>query len=389
MKYKNIVGVVQCTPSDLFKSEDPTDYCIAKVKNSQLFDDVVLAVPKIGNYKIFKKICKRWGVDVYFGSPFNVAERIYYATKIYQPEIVVRLLLKRFYLDLDLLRMMIKILRRGYDYVDLDKDVNYEVTGDVMSFKALEKAVRLIEKLPDDYSSHKFRFSPWSFIIYSPDKFKVATMPYKKSWDKNKVKNIKNKLKSLLADEESKSPLEIDNPANRYRYILPFISATDSVLDIACGQGEGAFILSKKAKIVHAYDRNKVYIKKAKVIFQKKNLGFINGTDKTLLKSTFVYDKIVSLHTLEHVRSDILFLKRLKERLKYDGKLIVEVPRLMKYPVQEPLNPFHIREYSHQQMVSLLTKTGFEIEIAEGKDRGRVVVPQQAREVLFYVCRKK
>ena len=43
-----ILAVVQCTSEDVISS-DPADTCISALKKSEMFDDIVLAVPKLGN----------------------------------------------------------------------------------------------------------------------------------------------------------------------------------------------------------------------------------------------------------------------------------------------------------------------------------------------------
>ena len=57
-----ILAVIQCTSEDII-STDPDDTCISALKESELFDDIVLAVPKLGNYSIFEGLSKKWNVD--------------------------------------------------------------------------------------------------------------------------------------------------------------------------------------------------------------------------------------------------------------------------------------------------------------------------------------
>ena len=74
-----ILAVIQCTSEDVI-STNPNDTCISTLKKSELFDDIVLVVPKLGNYSIFEGLSKKWNVNVFFGSNYNVAERIYNAS---------------------------------------------------------------------------------------------------------------------------------------------------------------------------------------------------------------------------------------------------------------------------------------------------------------------
>lgn len=381
------LAIIQCTASDLYESINPDDYCVSALKESGMFEHIILAVPKIGNYKIFNALSKLWDVDVYFGENYNVAERLYNASRRYNPYIVARVLLKRFYIDFDLVEHMIKKLCQGYDYINLGNDVNYEVAADIFSFSALERAVKLLRKSNNSYSSYIYRFSPWALMEQHPE-FKVYTIHYQKMWDKNRVINVKKKLKYLSIGDENKYALSVNNPANRYRFSSQFVEKNDTVLDIACGQGRGSALLAQVAKKVYGIDYNKYYITKAQKEYKNLAVTFLHGTDELLDELDIVFNKVVSLHTMEHVDDDELFLNRINKSLSKKGRLILEVPRFLSYPLCEPLYPFHKREYKRMDLEKLLKSVGFEIVIALGGNRNTYIDIEEAREVLFYVCRK-
>ena len=129
-------------------------------------------------------------MDVYYGSPYNVIERICNASEKYNPDIVVRCLLRRFYLDTNLVKSMINKINEGYDYIELSNDVNLDVAADVSTFKVLQKTSHLLKDLPNNYLSNSYRFNPWVFISGS-NKFRTFTMKYPVLWDKELVKEIK------------------------------------------------------------------------------------------------------------------------------------------------------------------------------------------------------
>lgn len=58
------------------------------------------------------------------------------------------------------------------------------------------------------------------------------------------------------------------------------------------------------------------------------------------------------------------------------------------HSLDEPPQPFHEREHSHEQMKSLQESHGFEILVIKGGNRGVYIHLPQAREILFYICRK-
>ena len=381
-----ILAVIQCTSEDVI-STNPDDTCISVLKKSELFDDIVLAVPKLGNYSIFERLSKKWNVNVFFGSNYNVAERIYNASKSFEPDIVVRVLLRRFYVDMDLTNSLILKLQEGYDYINLDNNVYSEVAADVCTFTALQRTVELVKELPNDYKSNLFRFNPWRFMeVYS--NFKIFKFSYKKKWNDDKIKSIQKKIKNLMKEEDEAQAVDSNEPINRYRFISQFIEKTDSVLDLACGKGSGTEIISDYAKEVCGIDYDKKYITSAKLKFSKSNLKFILGSDELLEEFEGQFDKVISTHTMEHVSDDQLFLKRIRNSLKSSGKLILEVPRLFPYPIGKPLWPHHKREYEKDSLEKLIQKVGFKIETKFGGNRRDYVDVKDARDAFLYVCKK-
>jgi len=381
-----ILAVIQCTSEDII-STNPDDTCISVLKKSELFDDIVLAVPKLGNYSIFERLSKKWNVNVFFGSNYNVAERIYNAAKSFEPDIVVRVLLRRFYIDMDLTNSLILKLQEGYDYINLDNNVYSEVAADVCTFTALQRTVELVKELPNDYKSNLFRFNPWRFMeVYS--NFKIFKFSYKKKWNGDKIKSIQKKIKNLMKEEDEAQAVDSNEPINRYRFISQFIEKTDNVLDLACGKGSGTEIISDYAKEVSGIDYDKKYITTAKLKFSKPNLKFILGSDELLEEFEEQFDKVISTHTMEHVSDDQLFLKRIRNSLKPNGKLILEVPRLFPYPIGKPLWPHHKREYEKDSLEKLIQKVGFKIETKFGGNRRDYVDVKDARDAFLYVCKK-
>ena len=222
--------------------------------------------------------------------------------------------------------------------------------------------------------------------VYS--NFKIFKFSYKKKWNDDKIKSIQKKIKNLMKEEDEAQAVDSNEPINRYRFISQFIEKTDSVLDLACGKGSGTEIISHYAKEVCGIDYDKKYITSAKLKFSKSNLKFILGSDELLEDFGEQFDKVISTHTMEHVSDDKLFLKRIRNSLKRNGKLILEVPRLYPYPIGKPLWPHHKREYEKNSLENLIQKVGFEIEAAFGGNRRDYVDVNDARDAFLYVCKK-
>ena len=194
------MAVVQCTVDDI-TSHDIQDTCISSLKNSDFIDHIILAVPTLGNYKIFNELSKKWGVDVYFGSNYNVAERLYNATKKFEPAIVIRILLRRFYVDMELISLLIKKINEGFDYINLNNDIYPEISADICTFSALKNCVDLLKTFPDDYKSNSYRFNPWRFMEITSN-FNVTTIVYHNKWSDEKLSSIQNRINNLIKYED-------------------------------------------------------------------------------------------------------------------------------------------------------------------------------------------
>ncbi len=97
------------------------------------------------------------------------------------------------------------------------------------------------------------------------------------------------------------------------------ISKNKNILDFGCGWG-GYLSLNKSAKKKYG-----VELRKECINFIKKNEKKINISDSidTFQKQ---FDIISMFHVLEHLPHQIEIIKKLKDRLVSNGKLIIEVP---------------------------------------------------------------
>ena len=87
------------------------------------------------------------------------------------------------------------------------------------------------------------------------------------------------------------------------------------ILDVGCGTGKLAYLISKKGGNVKGIDYSKSAIKVAKKKYQNPNLKYelIDVSRKILGK----YDIIISVGTLEHMDSPYFMLKKLKNNLPF------------------------------------------------------------------------
>ena len=96
------------------------------------------------------------------------------------------------------------------------------------------------------------------------------------------------------------------------------------VLDVGCGTGELAFLISKKGAKVKGIDYSEEGIDIAKKKYRHSNLSYelVDVSKKISGK----YDVIVSIGTLEHMDKPYQMLKKFKNHLNPNGKIVITSP---------------------------------------------------------------
>ena len=165
-----------------------------------------------------------------------------------------------------------------------------------------------------------------------------------------------------------------------------------NVLDIACGFGTGSVYLKQSgAKNVTGADISEEAVNHCISKYcDIEGLNFLCGDALVLDFPENELDLIVTIHTMEHVIDDNLFLKKLKSWLKPGSKIVLEVPLLMKYPFaesSEPYGHYHIREYEVGSLVNQFKKY-FDLIDAYGVNRGFYTELKNARNAVLVVGQK-
>lgn len=156
--------------------------------------------------------------------------------------------------------------------------------------------------------------------------------------------------------EEKYSSLESAIHMARYNILKP-ICKNKTVLDIACGEGYGSYLIkSWGAKQVDAFDIDLETINKAQERYHIKNLNYQVCNAEELEQATDKkYDLIVSFETIEHLKNPIKFLEAIKSVSKKDAIIIISCPNdYMYYPKEDDKNPFHIKKYSLADFITLV-----------------------------------
>ncbi len=143
-----------------------------------------------------------------------------------------------------------------------------------------------------------------------------------------------------------------------HRYAISLDLVTNrSVLDLACGEGYGSHLLSKRAGSVTGIDIDSSTIDNAAKKYIAPNLRFLTGSATVIPLQENSMDIIVSFETIEHLSDHETMMKECKRILKPGGLLIISTPNKNKYSGNTAQqNPFHLKELSGDEFTVLLQK---------------------------------
>lgn len=154
-------------------------------------------------------------------------------------------------------------------------------------------------------------------------------------------------------------------------------SSPGLLLEIGCGAGTLLHELSRRGFECEAMETSAV----AREIANYVNLGeaSIHSTPQPHWEAKFDY--LLSFEVLEHIEDDAHALALWYSWLKPGGTMILSVPAHMKKWTVSDIWAGHYRRYEMQQLVELITASGFSIESVEtyGFPLSNALLPLRAR----------
>lgn len=153
-----------------------------------------------------------------------------------------------------------------------------------------------------------------------------------------------------------------DNPIHQ-RLLKPYLVARQYVkgdlLELGCGEGRGVEHLMPLAASYTALDKIGEVVERLQKMYPAgkfKQAVFPPFSD--LDENSF--DTVVSFQVIEHLRNDELFLKEIHRVLKPGGLALLTTPNIK---LTLSRNPWHIREYTAEQLESLAKKIFPHVEL--------------------------
>jgi len=142
-----------------------------------------------------------------------------------------------------------------------------------------------------------------------------------------------------------------------HRYCAVLAAARGKrVLDAACGEGYGSWLLGAAAESVVGIDRDNEAIDHARTRYgDRANVRYVQGTCTALPLADASVDLVVSFETIEHLDGQEAMLAEFRRVLAGAGVLIISSPNKAIYSEETGyVNEFHVRELTRDELAAML-----------------------------------
>jgi 2-polyprenyl-3-methyl-5-hydroxy-6-metoxy-1,4-benzoquinol methylase len=176
---------------------------------------------------------------------------------------------------------------------------------------------------------------------------------------------------------------------NRFKYVLSpqfdiYTVVKDAVrnkvADIGFGTGFGTHLFNVNAKEVYGFEIDENAIQFAKSVFPFKNLHFEYGDIEKGIDGQ-VFNYIVMIDVIEHLKQDKVALDNVKKMMSKDGTFICSTPnRLSRYRKGES----HVKEFAPKELEGVLKRHFVSVKICNYRLEP---LASQYENPLLAVCR--
>ena len=151
----------------------------------------------------------------------------------------------------------------------------------------------------------------------------------------------------------------------RYQFVKSFAKGK-TILDAACGDGYGSYMMSKSAGFVSGIDISAETIAIAKKKYIADNLSFhVSNVEKLDFEDDH-FDIVVAFEAIEHFFSEEIqraFLREARRVLKQDGVLIISTPNKKITDERKTENEYHIKEFYKHEFIEFLRNEFENVEL--------------------------
>ena len=144
---------------------------------------------------------------------------------------------------------------------------------------------------------------------------------------------------------------------HRYAFASQFVKGK-RVLDLACGEGYGTYMLAREAEYVAGVEIDEPTVQHARSRYTKDNLEFIEGSILAVpIEGERKFDVVVCFEAIEHIAEHDKLLSEVKRLVKDDGLFIVSTPNKAAYTdARDHHSRFHVKELDFDELKSLLRR---------------------------------
>jgi SAM-dependent methyltransferase len=143
-----------------------------------------------------------------------------------------------------------------------------------------------------------------------------------------------------------------------------------TVLEVGCGEGYGAALLAGHARRVLGIDYDALTVAHAAARYP--DAQFVRANLAALPIVDGGVDLVATLQVIEHVWNHREFVGECRRVLRPGARLLVTTPNRLTFSpgLEQPLNPFHTKEFTAAELTDLLAAEGFDIESVAGLHAG-------------------
>lgn len=166
---------------------------------------------------------------------------------------------------------------------------------------------------------------------------------------------------SVYTTEITSDQITSDNPIHQrllraYHLAKPYVKG--KMLELGCGEGRGIELLAPLAEQYTAIDKIESVIEKLKLNYP--SYRFESGHFPPIPFPDNSFDTIVTFQVIEHIQDDELFVKEIQRILRPGGTALITTPNIKMTLTR---NPWHIREYTAEQLTALCKKYFDKVEM--------------------------
>lgn len=180
--------------------------------------------------------------------------------------------------------------------------------------------------------------------------------------DENKLNLWSSYNSDYAKDHEKMNPESYWEFKEIFKLYKP--SYDDEILEIGCNTGEFCYLINDKFKVSPVG----VDINNDAIDLALKKYPDLNFQNKDLFELEGKYDAIYMQHVIEHIENPVEALKKLRNNLKKDGKLIITCPNnwayLLKFIAWTQkqkfcYDPSHYHEFSPRSIIKTIKKANY------------------------------